>query len=137
MLKGKNVMRDIPRCVLTLPKSSVLKGPLRRTFAEGRSWQPGSSLADLPEDVVTVDRIEKRKVQNDIARSLVGGDVHGKHKPRLERWSGRALFRRGGLDRKFRSADEVRLSDDVTRKGEVWGKEGEGKEKGKEKGKVK
>lgn len=64
----------------------------------------------LPEDVLTLERIEKRSAEkrsNEVARSLVGGDVHGKHKPRLERWSNRPLFRRGGLDKKFKTGAEA------------------------------
>ena len=78
-----------------------------RQFCQGRSWQPGGALSDLPEDVMTVERIENQKRKTDVARSLVGGDVHGKHRPRLERWSNRALFRRGGLDKKFKTAEEA------------------------------
>jgi len=66
-----------------------------RSFCEGRSWQPGSSLA-----------YQSSSNRRNFDGSLVGFDVHGKENIRAEMVD-RPLFRRGGLERRFRNGKEA------------------------------
>ena len=68
---------------------------LTRSFCEGRSWQPGSSLSQ-----------QTSSNRRNFDGSLVGFDVHGKENIRAGMID-RPLFRRGGLERRFRNGKEA------------------------------
>ena len=68
---------------------------LTRSFCEGRSWQPGSSLSH-----------QTSSNRRNFDGSLVGFDVHGKENIRPGMID-RPLFRRGGLERRFRNGKEA------------------------------
>eukprot|EP00939_MAST-03C_sp_MAST-3C-sp1_P000916 g916.t1 len=75
---------------------------MTRTFCEGRSWQPNSSLVNNTSNLVE----RSQSVNDSFGGSLVGFDVHGKEKIRAHKTS-RPLFRRGGLEKRFRNGKEA------------------------------
>eukprot|EP00940_MAST-03C_sp_MAST-3C-sp2_P003366 g3366.t1 len=85
-------------------RSVVVVDVGRRHLCEGRSWQPSSSLMAAAGGSNAVERSQSEK--DSFGGSLVGFDVHGKEKIRAHKTS-RPLFRRGGLERRFRNGKEA------------------------------